>query len=109
MALDPEQELAQRLQLQTTLELILGTTDVYFQPPPNTQMQYPCIVYKRDSAATEFADNAPYDYNQRYQVTYISRDPDDLPRMRIANLPRCVYVRHFTVKQLNHDVFTLYF
>lgn len=109
MALDPESQQARRLELQTLLEAILGTQYVYFQPPANTQMQYPCIVYKRDNASTEFADDKPYRYEQRYQVTFIAQDPSLITPLKIAALPTCVNVRHFTVKNLNHDVFTLYY
>ena len=31
----------------------------YFQPPPNTKMQYDCIVYERSRMDTDFADNLP--------------------------------------------------
>jgi hypothetical protein len=109
MALVPESEAAARIDLQERFELILGSTNVYFQPPENRQIQYPCIIYKRDTADTTFADNNPYRYEQRYQVTYISQNPSDLARMKIAALPTCLFVRHYTVKNLNHDVFTLYF
>ncbi len=109
MALDPEAQLDKRLDLQQVLETILGSQNVYFQPPSNVQMQYPCIVYKRDSANTSFADNNPYRYEQRYQVTFIAKEPSLPTPMKIAALPTCIFVRHFTVKNLNHDVFTLYF
>jgi hypothetical protein len=72
-------------------------------------MQYPCIVYKRDSADSEFAGNLPYRYTKRYQVTVIDQDPDsDIPD-QIAKLPLCRFDRHFTADNLNHDVFNMYF
>jgi hypothetical protein len=40
--------MAPRLQLQTLLETL--TEHVYFQPPENLKVQYPCIVYQRDFA-----------------------------------------------------------
>lgn len=109
MALTPEAEAAARVALQEVLEVILGNDRVHFQPPENFRMEYPCIVYERDTAETSFADNNPYRYEQRYQVVYISNSPTDLERMKIAMLPTCVFVRHYTVKNLHHDVFTLYF
>lgn len=72
-------------------------------------MQYPCIVYQRDSARTEFAGNKPYNYTQRYQVTHISRDPTDETLLKIAALPMTTSVRFFVADNLNHDVFELYF
>ena len=48
-----------RLQLHQTPWSVC-TDNVYFQPPTNIKLEYPCIVYKRDFADTEFADDNPY-------------------------------------------------
>lgn len=101
--------MAPRLELQTLLETILGTDNVYFQPPTNTGLQYPCIIYKRDYAASTYADDIPYHYTQRYSVIIIDRNPDSPIPRRIADLPLCVYDRFYTADNLNHDVFTLFF
>jgi hypothetical protein len=101
--------MALRLELQGLLESILGLPNVYFQPPNNVQMVYPCIVYKRDSADIKHADNSPYRYTQRYQVTVIDRNPDSATPLQIAGLPLCRYDRFYTADNLNHDVFTLFF
>lgn len=98
-----------RLQLQTLLESLLGSTNVYFQPPATVKMQYPCIVYHRDNADTKFADNGPYRLTKKYQVTVIDRNPDSLIPDRVATLPLCTYNRWFSADNLNHDVFTLYY
>lgn len=83
--------------------------NVYFQPPPSVSIQYPAIIYSRDSATTEFADDIPYTYTKRYQVTVIDQDPDSEIPDKVAQLPRCLFSRHFKVNNLNHDVFSLYF
>lgn len=99
--------MGQRLDLH---EILVGITPkVYFQPPSDLQMEYPCIVYQRDQANTKFADGKPYSYTQRYQVTLIARDPDSNILDSIKVLPLCVYNRYFATSGLNHDVFTLYF
>lgn len=72
-------------------------------------MEYPCILYKRDAADSQFAGNTPYRYTKRYQVTYISQDPDSEIPDKIAALPMCVFDRHYAVRNLNHDVFSLFF
>lgn len=101
--------MGQRLELQTILEDLLGTRQVYFQPPANVQMEYPCIVYERDAARTRFAGNTPYRYTKRYQVTIIDQDPDsDIPD-KVAALPMCLFNRHFAANNLNHDVFNIFF
>jgi hypothetical protein len=98
-----------RLELQAVLEGLTGSPQVYFQPPANVQMVYPCIVYKRDDEETLFADNSPYHRTKRYLVTVIDLDPDsEIPDM-IGALPLSRYIRNFVAKNLNHDVYVLYF
>lgn len=98
-----------RSNLQLTLETLLGSQSVYFQPPASLRMEYPAIVYKRDTAASLFAGNKPYRYVKRYQVTVISKDPDSNIPEKVAALPMCIHARFFTVNNLNHDVYTLYY
>lgn len=99
--------MAPRLQLQSLLEEI--TAHVYFQPPENVKLEYPCIIYHRDFAETEHADNGTYRHTLRYMVTVIDLNPDsDLPG-KVALIPMCSYNRFFTADNLNHDVYTLYF
>lgn len=99
----------QRLKLHEVFVDILGSRNVYFQPPANVQMKYPCIVYHRDRVATKFADNKPYSRTKRYQVTIIDRDPDSKIPDEVARLPMCEFSRFFIADNLNHDVFNLYF
>lgn len=101
-------------QLQTLLEQLLGPEpedklQVYFQGPGKQNMVYPCIVYKRDFAKTQFADNGPYRFTFRYQVTVIAKEPDSEIPAKVAALPMSTYLRGYPAENLNHDVFTLYF
>lgn len=98
-----------RLDFQTLLEGLLGSGNVYFQPPANVSMRYPAIVYNRDFQSVSFADNRPYHRRKRYQVTVIDADPDSLVPEKIAELPLTTLVRHFTSDNLNHDVYDVYF
>ena len=83
--------------------------NVYFQPPTNTIIKYPCIIYKRDYASVSYADNSPYRRKKRYMVTVIDQDPDsDIPD-KVAELPLSSFNRFFTADNLNHDVFSVYF
>jgi len=98
-----------RLELQRLLEEILGSKNVYFQPPANFQMKYDCIRYERKKIDTVHADNTSYQLHDRYQLILIYRNPDsELPK-RIAALPMCSHDRHYTADNLHHDVFTLYY
>lgn len=96
-----------RLQLQTLLKTL--TPNVYFQPPANVQMKYPCIVYNRDTSDVQFAGNNPYRFTLRYQVTVIDADPDSVIPGKVAALPMCLRNRYFAADNLHHDVFNLYF
>lgn len=72
-------------------------------------MSYPCIVYHQDNASVDFADNNPYRYTKRYQVTYMDTNPvSDIPD-KIALLPMTLFNRFFPADNLNHFVFTLYY
>lgn len=106
----PDSPLTRRDELQALLVSILGSDNVYFQPPESKQMLYPCFVYQRDQINSRFADNAPYKHKTRYSVTYINEDPDsDVVLDKMKNLPMCTHVRFYVVDNLNHDVFDLYF
>lgn len=98
-----------RLELQSMLEAILGTRNVYFQPPESLIMSYPCIRYERDLITIKSADNRPYTTHKRYLVTVIDKNPDSEIPDHIASLPQCSFSRHFTADGLNHDVFNLYY
>lgn len=99
--------MGRRLELQAILEAIVP--NVYFQPPDNIMMQYPCIVYGRDLGAYKaFADNTGYRLVPRYQVTLISRDPDHPGFDQLGLMPLCSHLRSFVADGLTHDVFELY-
>jgi hypothetical protein len=99
--------MASRLTLQALLETL--TKNVYFQPPSNEKMQYPCILYTREASDTKFAGNAPYVRTKRYQVTVIDRNPDTELADKVEELPYCTLDRAFATEGLNHYVFTLFF
>lgn len=99
--------MAPRLNLHQLLETFVA--NVYYQPPNNVQLVYPCIIYKRDYADTKFADDKPYNHTKRYMVTVIDRDPDsDIPD-KVASMPLSLFNRFYTADNLNHDVYNVYF
>jgi hypothetical protein len=99
--------MAPRLQLHDILESFVD--NVYFQPPNNLQMSYPCIIYHRDYAENEYADNMPYSRATRYMVTIVDRDPDsDIPG-KVALMPMSIFNRFYTADNLNHDVYFVFF
>lgn len=101
--------MATRLELHGLLVDMLGSSNVYFQPPESIKMEYPCIVYIRDNWDKQYADNETYRQQRRYQVTVMDRNPDSEIPDKVAALPLCSYDRFFAVDDLNHDVFNLFF
>lgn len=99
--------MGQRVELQAILENILGSRNVYYQPPETLKIQYPAIVYKRIDIKNDYANNRPYIQNRRYQLTVIDFDPDSEIVDKVSLLPECSYVNHFTSDNLNHDVFSI--
>lgn len=98
-----------RLELHEVLCNIIGSRNVYYQPPESIKMNYPAIVYSRNDISNKHGDDIPYMQSVSYQVTVIDKDPDSTIVGDIAKLPYCRFNRHFTSNNLNHDVFTLYY
>ena len=101
--------MATRLQLHEVLCDILGTRQVYFQPPESVRMKYPSIVYSLERVDKRKADDTGYLKTRRYQVQYISRDPDNEVIDRLLDLPYSSFDRRFVVDNLYHDCVALYF
>lgn len=108
-----EDKLVQRRrELSTKLRDILGSTNVYFQPPPNTMMKYPCFVYNRSNPYKLQADDQSYLLQGHYSVTYIDPDVERCMAIMTKLLDSFQHIsveRSFTSDNLNHDVYNLYF
>ena len=98
-----------RIKLQELLESVLGSRNVYYQPPSNVRMKYPAIVYSRSDIDNLRADDDIYRQTTAYEVIVIDPNPDSRIAYDISKLPKCRYTRHFESDNLNHDVFKIYF
>ena len=96
-----------RLDLQNLLESVLGSRNVYYQPPESIRINYPAIIYSRNDIDNTFADDIVYMQNHTYQVIVIDANPDSEIIDKISKLPMCRYNRHYTSDNLNHDVFII--
>ena len=97
-----------RLKLHEELCVILGSREVYFQPPSSVQMKYPAVLYSRKSIDNTSANNTVYKQDDSYELTVIDPDPDSELVRKISKLPMCRHDRHYKQDGLNHDTFTLY-
>lgn len=99
--------MAPRLDLQSLLKSL--TEHVYFQPPANIHVEYPCVIYSRDSTSSDYANNELYRHAKGYQVTVIDRDPDSELADKVESLRYTSFQRFFPADDLNHYVFSLLF
>lgn len=97
-----------RLALHEKLVEILGSNNVYFQPPSTLKMNYPAIVYSRDDIENTNADNLVYKQSVRYQIILIDKSPTSQFLDPISKLPMCSYERGYQSDNLNHDSFIIY-
>ena len=100
---------SKRLEFHSILVSLLGSSNVYFQPPSTIKMNYPCIVYQRNNVSKNNADDLLYTYSQGYTVTVIDPNPDSHIPEKVLKLPFSSYQRNFTSDNLNHDVFDVYY
>lgn len=104
--------LDRRLELDARLRRILGSDNVYFEPPASLRMKYPCIRYSRSRIDTVHADNKVYLANRRYDIIAIYQDPDsDLSDRILFNEEGLTLSneRRYVADGLHHDVFTTTF
>lgn len=81
----------------------------WFQPPDNTELVYPAIVYKRKHGNIDHADNRAYLYKPCYEIKVFDADPDSaFIGWMIENVPGVRYVNHYTTNGLNVEVFEVY-
>lgn len=98
-----------RLALHKIFVGILGNNNVYFQPPTNTQLKYPCIVYSLAGISEKTANDKKYIRYYKYRVTLILSSPDNCIVDRIMDLPYSSFDNYFSTQGLNHYIFTIYY
>lgn len=101
-----------RRALHTILTELLGSTNVYFQPPSNVLMKYPCFLYNQSPLYNLRADDKNYLYMGHYSLTYIDSNVERAMAMKMKILDSFEHIsfeRNFTSENLNHDVYNLYY
>lgn len=100
--------MASRLDLHA--ELLTFLPNVYFQPPSNIQMTYPCIVYNKTGKFKMSANDDTYFSVQEYQLTVMDKNPDSTVADDIEkHFKNCTISQYYTVDNLNHTTLNLYY
>ena len=100
--------MADRLELHSVLQELLGSSNVYYQPPESIKMQYDAIRYSKKTIDSKYANDRKYSMIDYYEVIVISRLPDNPVIKKLLSLPYCSYDRHYIADNLHHDVLTIY-
>lgn len=98
-----------RNELNSKLKEILGSDNVYYQPPASVKIKYPAIIYSKSNMNIKRADNTAYTMMTCYSITVVDRRPDNPAIGALLNLPYCSYDTQYVSDNLNHDVLTLYY
>lgn len=98
-----------RLELHEKLCTILGSRNVYYQPPETVKMKYPAIVYGLSGILKKYANDRVYNSKRQYSVIIIDKNPDSDIVDRMEQQILCSFDRHYEADNLNHDVFTVFY
>lgn len=98
-----------RQELHEKLVSILGSRNVYFQPPESVKIQYPALIYSMAQDKVRYASNNKYKTDLRYTCTYVTKSPDDGKLDEFLQLPYSAFDRHYNADNLNHYVFVVHY
>lgn len=97
-----------RVELQTFLESLLGSEEVYFQKPESMKMSYPAIKYSLSGFDKKHANDGVYGSMTRYDIILMDWNPDSEFVEKLNSIQYCSFDRHYVADGLNHWSFTLY-
>lgn len=108
--MDQPRKLERRSQeLQATFEELLGSRNVYYNPPESVEMHYDAIVFSRGVINNTFASDAVYvQLPSTFEVTTITHDPDAPIIEKVSLMPGCRFVTSYVADNLYHNRFTLH-
>ena len=102
--------MASRLNLHEELCEILGSRNVYFQPPASLLMKYDAIRYSLASKDLKRADNRVYSSVNEYECIYITKNPDSkVPDAILEHFEMCSMGRAYASDNLYHFPITIYY
>lgn len=99
-----------RLALHQILCDVLGSRNVYFQPPEDVKIVFPAIIYELEGIDTKYADDThKYKRNLRYKITLASSNPehDIVDRLLDLRYSRLESISHYD--NLHNYYINIYF
>ena len=91
-------------------ELEEHSDHVYYQPPSNIRMNFPCIVYNKIPKFKEYGNDGIYIKKQGYQITVMDKDPDSFTADDLEDhFQYCSITQYFTNDNIHHVILELYY
>jgi hypothetical protein len=85
-----------------------GLKGVYFEPPENLKIFYPCIVYNLREVRDSYADNVRYIERDVYSITLIELDADSpVYHYMLNSIPNIRMNSSYTSDGLYHKSFSV--
>lgn len=94
-----------RKKVNSVLTELLGSGNVYYDPPASIKMKYPAIRYTLEDVDTTMASNAAHVVHAKYMCTLIDRDADSAIFRKLLYNSMFVFDRHYVADNLHHYVF----
>ena len=99
-----------RSKLHEELCKLLGTRNVYFQPPESVRMQYDAIRYSLAGKDLKRANNRIYRNTNQYDGVVITTNSDsNIPDTLLNHFEMISFGKPYTADNLHHYPFTLYY
>lgn len=97
-----------RKTLHQNLINVLGTNQVFYEPPETVRMSYPSIVYSKGRINSMYAENKRYRNYTSYTIIVISKTPDLDVVNKILDWEYASYNRGYKADNLYHEVINVY-
>ena len=98
-----------RVDIQEKFKFLLGSNNVYYQPPANLKMKYPAIVYSLDGLDVKRFDNTRLINKNCFSVTHIYRnESENLVETMLKNFEYISFDNRSIVDGIYNDHFTIY-
>ena len=98
-----------RVDIQEKFKFLLGSNNVYYQPPANLKMKYPAIVYSLDGLDVKRFDNTKLINKNCFSVTHIYRnESENLVETMLKNFEYISFDNRSIVDGIYNDHYTIY-
>ena len=102
--------MGQRLDFSAELRSVLGSDNVYFNPPESVKLKYPCIIYELDSMIHLNANDRKYHHYKAYSVMVIDTDPDSTIYLDLLDhFQTSSFKNAYPAENLSHFVLLIYY